>query len=444
MTQLQDVNSRDLRGAITLGCRTMERVFDADDPQGVAFFDAVAWPEPRLSFSPVHSEAHVPGRHLNGLLAAEALAGVEISEEAVRRHAAALFFSYSGDVPLPLNRARRDGPLERFCPHNVREGWHGLAALARWRGSDEAVGLARRSVALVARAWQPPNAWTGVAVDSDCAGLTHVQSLGRAIGPLVKLWRTTGDEAFFDLARRAADEATRDAFPPDGVFRAEALGTHAHSITSTLSSLAQLADATGDADLLARVRAFYRNGLWNLRDELGWVVESPATDANADKGEGNSSGDVVETALILAAHGDAAADDDMERIVRAHLLPSQLRDISWIPPSAGTDDGTTDVAERLRGAWGFPAPYGHRPLGLDRVKFNLDIVGGVVASLAEVAGSGRWSDEPRSTTPATIELRHRGRSIGVTLVGNEVAAMDDVGAELTFFPSMEGSWNSTR
>lgn len=443
MSQLRDVNSRDLVGAIALGCRTMERVFDADDSRGVAFFDAVALPEPRLSFSPVHSEAHVPGRHLNGLLAAEALAGVEIDEGAVRRHAAALYFSFSGEVPLPLNRARRDGPLAAFCPHNLREGWHGLAALARWRGSDEAVALARRSVDLVARAWRPPNAWS-VAVAPDCAGLTHVQAMGRAIGPLAKLWRVTGDAAFLDLARRAADEATRDAFPADGAYRPDALGTHAHSITSTLSSLVQLADATGDADLLARVGAFYRDGLWHLRDELGWVVESSAPEANHDKGEGNSSGDVVETGLILAAHGDADAADDVERIVRAHLLPSQLRDLYWIPPSTGTDDGTTDVAERLRGAWGFPAPYGHRPIGLDRVKFNLDIVGGVVASLAEVAASGRWSDEPRTATLAHLELRHRERSIGVTLVGNEVTAMEDVGAELTFFPTSEGSWNSTR
>src|SRR5688572_30281139 len=142
MPQLADVNSRDLIGAIALGCRTMERVFDADDPQDAPFFDAVALPEPRLSFSPVHSEAHVPGRHLNGLLAAESLARVEIDEEAVRRHTATLLFSFSGEVPLPLNRARRDGPLERFCPHNLREGWHGLAALARWRMSVEAVDLA--------------------------------------------------------------------------------------------------------------------------------------------------------------------------------------------------------------------------------------------------------------------------------------------------------------
>ena len=46
-------------------------------------------------------------------------------------------------------------------------------------------------------------------------------------------------------------------------------------------------------------------------------------------------------------------------------------------------DGNRDVANRLRGAWGFPAPYGHAPEGLSDICFNLDVVGGVVGSLCE-------------------------------------------------------------
>ena len=192
---------------------------------------------------------------------------------------------------------------------------------------------ARRSAALIADAWRPPNDWL-VPIDPDCANLTHVQSLGRAIGPLVKLWRTHR-RAALPRPRQAGRGGRARCYPPDGAFRGDVLGTHAHSITSTLSSLGQLADATADADLLARVAAFYANGLWMIRDELGWVIESTAPDANPDKGETNSSGDIVETALILADHGDEAAAEDVERIVRAHILPSQLRDVSWIPPSAG-------------------------------------------------------------------------------------------------------------
>jgi len=494
MALLDDVNSTDLLGAIRLGCRAMGSVFDGDDPQGVAFFDAVALPVPRLSFSDVHSEAHVPGRHLNGLLAAEGLARVTIEEDVVRHHRAALLFSYSGDVPLPMNRARRDGPLEHFCQHNVREGLHGLAALVRWRADDEALWMATRCVAFITDHWRPPDEWATRISPPDCQSLTLIQGLGRAIGPLVKLWQTTGHEPAIELARRVAD-AVLDAFPADGSFRSDVLGSHVHSITSTLSSLAQLGDAQQDADLLARVAAFYDNGLWRVRDQLGWVIESTDPGANPDKGEGNSSGDVVETAMILGRHGHPTADDDAERIVRAHLLPSQLRDISFIGPSAATDDGTWNVAERLIGAWGFPAPYGHDPVGLDQIKFNLDIVGGVVASLAEVAAASvtitpggldvrylfdlerngvlirtpysgpdrldvvapddlpirvRWPgwsatpgwrplgrgavQVPLSPPESDVLLEHRTRSIAARLRGNQVTAMDGAGAALRFFP----------
>lgn len=426
MTPIGDVNSTHLVDAIRLGCEAMGRVFDEADPHGVAFFDAVAWPEPRLSFSDVHSEAHVPGRHLNGLLAAEALAGVAVDPIVVGRHRAALFFSFSGDVPLPLNRARIDGPLERFCQHNVREGLHGLAALARWRGEDEAAELARRSVRFIAGHWSPLDRWTVRISPPDCARLTLVQGLGRAIGPLVKLWQGTEDEAALDLARRVADTViAQGAFPADGAYRPEITGHHAHSTTSTLSGLALLADATGDDALLARVAAFTHDGLWAIRDEIGWAAESTAPDANPDKGEGNTSGDIVETLLVLARHGDVTAAADARRIVGAHLLPSQLRDTSWIP--------SPDVAARLRGTWGFPAPYGHDPIGLERIKFNLDIVGGVVGSLAEVVAA-RLAPQPGPMED--VQLRHRTRTILARLAGDRVIAMDNPGARWPFFAGL--------
>jgi hypothetical protein len=150
-----------------------------------------------------------------------------------------------------------------------------------------------------------------------------------------------------------------------------------------MSSLAQLADATGDAALIARVKAFYDHGLRAIRDPLGWVIENSRPAAHPDRGEVNNTGDILETALILGAWGYPEYYGDAERILRGHLLPSQLRDISFIAPSpdAGDTDGTRDVARRHRGAFGFPAPYGHEPVGMDHVSFNMDIVGGAVGSL---------------------------------------------------------------
>ena len=334
--KLSNVNSTDIKAAIELGCRTMSNVFNADD-NDIPFFRSEVLPNPRLSFSNIHSESHVPGRHLNALLTAEDTAGVSISEEAVEKHAAAAFFSYSsGPVPLPMNRDRVDGPTENFNDHNVREGLHALYALVRYRDSDRARELAESSIEFILQAWDPDKGWDRSGLES-AHGIrwtrenTFITGIARAIGPLVKYYRATGYAKALELASLLAAKATSEFFLPDGSYDREKFGTHTHSTTCVMSSLAQLADLTGDASLLERVRAFSSNGLWAIRDELGWVIESSADDSPPDMGEGNNTGDIVETALILGRHGYPGYFQDAERILRGHLLPSQLRDVRFIP-----------------------------------------------------------------------------------------------------------------
>ena len=143
--RLANVNTTDIRAAVELGCRTMGAVFNADD-NDIPFFASEVRPNPHLSWNEVHSESHVPGRHLNALLAAEAALGIEIPVEVVAKHAAAAYFSYGGPLPLPLNRQRIDGPLVSFNDHNLREGFHALYALARFRQDERALDVGPTAV----------------------------------------------------------------------------------------------------------------------------------------------------------------------------------------------------------------------------------------------------------------------------------------------------------
>ena len=187
-----------------------------------------------------------------------------------------------------------------------------------------------------------------------------------------------------------------------------------------------MAELTGDEALLSRVKDFYDNGLWEIRDALGWVIESSAPDSNPDRGEVNNTGDIVETALILGRRGYPEYYEDAERIVRCHMLPSQLRDVSFIedPPNPDGEDGLRNVADRHLGAFGFPAPYGHEPVGADRVSFNMDIVGGSVASLCEVHREAARQDEAghwvnlhfdRETEAVRVESPYTNPAMRVTL-----------------------------
>ena len=281
-----------------------------------------------------------------------------------------------------------------------------------------------------------------------------------------------------------------------------------------MSSLAQLADLLRDSQLMARVKAFYDNGLWDIRYELGRVMESSREDDLLDQGEGNNTGDLVETALILGRWGWPEYYEDAERILRCHLLPAQLRDVSWIeePDNPEGLDCLRDLAKRNRGSWGFPAPYGLRPIDAEGMGFHLDIVGGVVGSLCEAYRQVVRSDEAghwvnlhfdHETSAVAVEspythehlrvrvrdgrpvfvripswvepddlcvsgvtgrtirhrgyllipeppvnqwvaisfplvereltLKHRARDIRVRLRGDSVSAMDNFGADLTFF-----------
>ncbi len=520
MAKLKNVNTTDIRDAIRLGCQTMCSVFNADD-NNIPFFGSRVLPEARLSFSSVHSESHVPGRHLNALLNAEDAAGICINEECIDTHARAAFLSYSGPVPLPINRDQSGGPPVNFTPHNVREGFHALYPLAHFRHSAQARQLAEASIETIFKHWRPDRGWDYACLEGEL-GLnvrrsTFIVGLARSIGPLVKLYRSIGHEPALELAI-ILKEKVLEFFKEDGSYDREAFGAHTHSTTCVMSSLAQLADLTSDAPLINRVRAFYDNGLWETRDALGWVIESSSDEAPPDRGEINNTGDIVETALILGRWGYPKYYEDAERILRGHMLPAQLRDISFIknPPNPEGEDGKRDVAERHLGAFGFPAPYGHQPIDAESVSFNMDIVGGGVASLCEVyreiVRSDRaghrvnlffdhetealkiespythptlsvrtkrpgplfvrlpsWVDAQqiklRGTTeslrntngylfiarpplnrPLTFEfplpdrqitLAHRTRQIRVKLRGDQVTAMENFGADLTFFDPLE-------
>jgi hypothetical protein len=525
MPKLAQVNTDDIGDAIRLGCRAMCSVFNADD-NDIPFFGSRVWPQPELSFSSYHSEAHVPGRHLNALLSAQAALGLPLDEACIDKHARAAFFSFSGPLALPLNRETLGGPLHVFMPHNIREGLHALYALIRFRQSEQAERLLAASLAAIDQYWRPgaEGGWSRAELEGTL-GLRLVEieapfvsGLARAIGPLVKIYRATGYGPALGLALRLKDQALSDHFLASGDYERARLGAHVHSVTCVMSSLAQLADVTADAPLLARVKAFYDNGLNALRDGVGWSLESSRPEANPDFGEVNNTGDIVETALILGRWGYVEYYGDAERILRSHLLPSQLRDISFIPtpdnPSGA--DGQRDVAARHRGAFGFPAPYGHRPLGVEQIGFNMDIVGGAVGSLCAayeeisrrtpaghvlnllfdhetpalavqspythgrlqitlkepaplfvrlpqgvalgditLAGVDRpawltngylFIENPPVHAPLTIAfplperelvLRHRTRDIRVRLRGDQAVAMDNFGADWTFFDPLD-------
>ena len=378
-----NVNSTSIPAAVDLACRAMGQVFNPED-NGYPYLYTRIWPDGWLGFSPYHGAVQMSGRHLDALLAAEAVLGVDLDPDVIARHAEAAFYSLRAG-PLPCNHSEPGGPLTSVDEHSIREAVHGLHALARFRASDRAVEAAEALIADIRRFWRAESDWDQYGVQAAyglpmTARPTFVEGVGRSIGPLVKFHGAVGSNAALEVAQDLAAHATERFFLSDGSYDAERLGAHTHSTTCTLSGLALLGSVTDDTALLGRVRAFYDNGLREIRDEVGWVRERHHPNFHPEQGEMNNVGDVIETALILGRYFGDAYFEDAERYLRSQLLPSQVRDLSFMDEASGGDE-RRDLRARLLGLFGFSAVYGHLPLGKNQVTPSLDIVGGATASL---------------------------------------------------------------
>jgi len=176
---------------------------------------------------------------------------------------------------------------------------------------------------------------------------------GRAVDALVRLYRETGDEAALDLAGRMTRFALAHCFGPEGHIL-EAAGTHGHSLNAMVAGMLDYALVTRDTPLLLRVKAIYDVGSPSFNSSFGWSMES--TDRPNCRGESNNTGDLLRAALLLGRAGFPECYGDAERILRGHLLPSQVLEVDDLPDEESAEDAISRRASRLRGGFSFPTP----------------------------------------------------------------------------------------
>lgn len=389
-------NTHDLDLAIRTGMGPMQTFLD-ETRDHLPFFGNEAAPNCRNDHSPTFSAAHIPGRWLTALLHAEEVTGIP-ADEAVIGHLRRWAFATleEGGIGFP---ACLDLEKMTFVPetdlHNLRETMHALYALVRYRQDEHALALALGMIRTLdkyfdydacrfdeARYQQD----TGARIAYSCChpdeGLLFPVHFGRYIGPLVKLWKATGEPEALRQAVRLKDACFRHILLEAGAYDVKRFGGHLHSTTAMLSSLAQLGEATGDGASLARIDAFFRNGLRDIALPFGWCKEG--FHRRDLVGEINNTSDIMEVCLILGRHGYAGYYAMAEQILRAHFLPAQLLDAAFIPDTDDAEDpGSRRMGSRAIGAFGFPTPYGHEDHPGAWISFNWDIVGGGVNGLCE-------------------------------------------------------------
>ncbi|HOR29374.1 MAG TPA: hypothetical protein PLG73_15275, partial [Candidatus Sumerlaeota bacterium] len=262
-----------------------------------------------------------------------------------------------------------------------------------WHEDQAARRVARRMIERLDELISPDGDWSADAlaadggIDPPGATVRHdpyfPSTAGRLIGSLVKYAAASGEERPLALARRIARHALATCFDPAGAAIEEKTGWHVHSVTSTISSLAELARADGDRELLERTEQLYKAAFGRLITRIGWSKENLSN--NLDIGEINNTGDIIQTALILSSTGVGDYYSDVWRMMHAHFLPAQLTDTSWVNVvETPASDAERDIRGRVLGAFGFPAPYGHKSQLVDYLNFNFDITCGALQALCEV------------------------------------------------------------
>lgn len=342
------------------------------------------------------SASHMTGRRLEALSIADKVFDIAVPDAVYQNLEKWAYRVFENPMNMMCN-----WDLEKFQPelicdlHNLREVMYSFVGLLRRNPDDEkAKQKALHLISMVDRYTDyETGQWKteafrrdtgGEAICSVCTpeeGIRFTGGLGRYIESLMRLCMEQEIPEALEQALRLQKTFFALVLNENGDFQVEKFCSHIHSVTATMCGLAMLGDYVQDRSILERVDRFMTNGFYKIATDLGWSTENDAR--NDWVGEVNNSCDLMETCLYLAKNGFSGYYGRAEEMLRNHILPSQLLDVSFLPDEELDDDSVSRVGSRMKGAFGFPCPYGHEDHPGSEISFNWDINAGGVSGLCQ-------------------------------------------------------------
>ena len=336
----------------------------------------LAWLDPKRHFLPMggYEVAHDTGRWWDAMLRLEAATGFVIPtnlEAAMREN-----FRVMTDNPVGLlandDRLPELKGTAQANSHNFRESMLSFSGLVRHRGDDWSRRQGKRLVETTAQLLEPDGQMDyrrlaeliKLPLNQDISMIQRSApgqwfdasgSTGRAIEGFLRFHEATRDDRAMELAVTLAKVHLRHLIRSDGTVPPELRDRnhvgHNHSYLGTLRGLLLFGLATRGGEYVEAVARTYRQGLFGtVASESGWTPHDLGKSRFANEhgdpvGEHGSCGDLVQLALWLGLKaGHPELLDDVERLIRARLLPSQILD---------------PANPRQHGAWGvYSHPYG--------------------------------------------------------------------------------------
>lgn len=390
-TSLLPWYSGDLRTRLMLAARYTERILDRDFDNHPHFHyglneESGCW---EAMGSKGWGMSHSIGRAMDLLLNLDKYAKLPLShavEEEYTRH----FFNYlDEDFGMSLEYEGEVAPM-RIQLHNTRETIEALALLVEIRGDQRALNAIDHLLDALP-----------LITDRDMGGFSaevakksHVEhrfdstinglqpgTAGRMIGPLMEIYRVTGDERALDLAG-VYTKGTLNCFTREGEVL-ESAGQHVHSITSSLSGIADYATATRNQEIIDTLQRIYKNpkGLPMMMSTYGWVKEHIFMPGDL-QGESNQIGDMIQFYMLMADYEESAEWlSRAETSMRSALLPSQILESDFLEETREDgSDATHAIKSRILGGFGFPMPSSHM-CELSKMVNTLDITQGACQAI---------------------------------------------------------------
>ena len=300
--------------------------------------------------------------------------------------------------------------------HHQREALLGLIAVSEILQDPQAKHHAKALVMAIEEATRETGTYPGACLSPKGwqTERSATTTSGRAISALLAYSRTFDDPLGINLALRFGHQVQEACFGENGVLIPES-GTHIHSITGTVASLVELGLVADQQEFIESARRIYDIGLLPYCTQTGWVKES----ANAERGRGeaNCTSDLIEAACLLGMAGYTSYFEDAERMLRNHLLASQMDDLSWVTENRGMTNTETRAYEGLRhrayGAFCFGDPNGFN-------SYNSDLTG---AALQGIAAAWKHTitdeeeggtDEEEGSARINLLLSHKHDAMDIT------------------------------
>jgi hypothetical protein len=252
----------------------------------------------------------------------------------------------------------------RYELHSLREWTLSLYALIKYRNSNWARQKGKLYMQSLLKFVDAEEIWNHGLVDYPkrwkvvgFEGENHTGCHGRLIESLIWYYEETQNPLALELIEKLAVWHLENSTYPDGTINMTYMPEHTHSYLGTLRGLILYGEMFNQKEYIDAVAKTFEKSILPLIKRSGFISHNLGEDKMA---ETTSPGDVAQIALWLGLrHSYSQYLDDVERITRARIIPSQITNAPTLTPLKKKrsdknliDEDFENLAQRAIGAYG--------------------------------------------------------------------------------------------